>query len=253
MRTCHHHHLQHQLGHPLSLPLTQPSLDLQTQSTAYLQLCGHIGGTFHSGPLHSQYQHSHMMLNWYSARGMTRLKYQGRVTCNQRCEKRDSGQVGTRNIFCESLPWKHEFDSVAAELVNKHPCLKEPGGGTGYAGWTTSIKYKMGNYRSKLRQAGCNEVGVNRRSRREEVDDHGVNRRRRDDDDGMVVRREGFPWKNQNEVRSTMYQIILKATLRMTWKTWGLPWLKPWKRKTRTWSSSNRRWTSHSPLGEWRL
>ncbi len=84
----------------------------------------------------------------------------------------------------KAYPEKHEFDSVAAELVNKHPCLKEPGGGTGYAGWTTSIKYKMGNYRSKLRQAGCNEVGVNRRSRREEVDDHGVNRRRRDDDDG---------------------------------------------------------------------
>lgn len=84
----------------------------------------------------------------------------------------------------KAYPEKHEFDSVAAELVNKHPCLKEPGGGTGYAGWTTSIKYKMGNYRSKLRQAGCNEVGVNRRSRREESDDHGVNRRRRDDDDG---------------------------------------------------------------------
>lgn len=88
----------------------------------------------------------------------------------------------------KAYPEKHEFDSVAVELVKKHPCLKEPGGGTGYAGWTTSIKYKMGNYRSKLRQAGCNEVGVNRRSRREEADDHGVNRRRRDDNGGLEGR-----------------------------------------------------------------
>ncbi|XP_036006788.1 uncharacterized protein LOC105920388 [Fundulus heteroclitus] len=90
----------------------------------------------------------------------------------------------------KAYPDKHEFESVAAELVNKHPCLKEPGGGTGYAGWTISIKYKMGNYRTKLRQAGCNEVGVNRRTRREVVDDHGVNRRRRDDDgdDDLEIR-----------------------------------------------------------------
>ena len=80
----------------------------------------------------------------------------------------------------KAYPDKHEFESVAAELVNKYPCLKEPGSGTGYAGWTTSIKFKMGNYRSKLRQAGCNEVGVNKKSRREEGCDHG--KRRRDDD-----------------------------------------------------------------------
>uniref|UniRef100_A0A8D0CNF9 Uncharacterized protein n=1 Tax=Sander lucioperca TaxID=283035 RepID=A0A8D0CNF9_SANLU len=67
---------------------------------------------------------------------------------------------------------KYQMVSVASELVNKHPCLKEPGSGTGYDGWTTSIKYKLGNYRSKLRQAGCNEVSVNRkRGRDDEVDE----------------------------------------------------------------------------------
>ncbi|KAI4893513.1 hypothetical protein NFI96_020875 [Prochilodus magdalenae] len=55
-------------------------------------------------------------------------------------------------------PEKYEIESVASELVSKHPCLKEPGGGTGYDDWTTSIKYKLGNYRSKLHQAGCNKV-----------------------------------------------------------------------------------------------
>ncbi|XP_039648906.1 uncharacterized protein LOC120554221 isoform X2 [Perca fluviatilis] len=78
-----------------------------------------------------------------------------------------------QEIFAlKAYPEKYQIVSVASELVNKHPCLKEPGSGTGYDGWTTSIKYKLGNYRSKLRQAGCNEVSVNRkRGRDDEVDE----------------------------------------------------------------------------------
>ncbi|KAK0151160.1 Sterile alpha motif domain-containing protein 3 [Merluccius polli] len=106
-----------------------------------------------------------------------------------------------KNIFAvKAYPETHEYESVAAELVNKHPCLKDPGGGTGYAGWTTSIKYKIGNYRSKLRQAGCNEVGVNRRIRTEEEDDHGANRRRRDDGDGGPEARFSLKKPKRGEV-----------------------------------------------------
>ncbi|TDG99317.1 hypothetical protein EPR50_G00209730 [Perca flavescens] len=78
-----------------------------------------------------------------------------------------------QEIFAlKAYPEKYQIVSVASELVNKHPCLKEPGSGTGYDGWTTSIKYKLGNYRSKLRKAGCNEVSVNRkRGRDDEVDE----------------------------------------------------------------------------------
>ncbi|KAL6462559.1 hypothetical protein MHYP_G00289810 [Metynnis hypsauchen] len=77
-----------------------------------------------------------------------------------------------QEIFAlKAYPEKYEIESVASELVNKHPCLKEPGSGTGYDGWATSIKYKLGNYRSKLRQAGCNEVSVNRKRRRDEDDE----------------------------------------------------------------------------------
>ncbi|KAK0130961.1 Sterile alpha motif domain-containing protein 3 [Merluccius polli] len=106
-----------------------------------------------------------------------------------------------QDIFAvKAYPETHEYESVAAELVNKHPCLKDPGGGTGYAGWTTSIKYKIGNYRSKLRQAGCNEVGVNRRIRTEEEDDHGANRRRRDDGDGGPEARFSLKKPKRGEV-----------------------------------------------------
>lgn len=73
----------------------------------------------------------------------------------------------------KAYPDKHQIESVAFELVSKYPCLKEPGSGTGYDGWTTSIKYKFGNYRSKLRQTGCNEVSVNRKRGRDEDVDEG--------------------------------------------------------------------------------
>lgn len=33
----------------------------------------------------------------------------------------------------------------------------------GYEGWKTSIKYKLGNYRSKLCQAGYNELNLNKK------------------------------------------------------------------------------------------
>lgn len=50
---------------------------------------------------------------------------------------------------------------VAEVLVVKHPCLKEAGSETGWNGWKNSIKFKMGNYRSKMRRAGCQEVTGN--------------------------------------------------------------------------------------------
>lgn len=54
-----------------------------------------------------------------------------------------------------------EFSEVAEVLVTTHPCLKEPGSVTGYAGWKMSLKYKLGNYRTRLRRLGHPEVAVN--------------------------------------------------------------------------------------------
>ncbi|TNM96325.1 hypothetical protein fugu_015986 [Takifugu bimaculatus] len=91
-------------------------------------------------------------------------------------EKSKKGLAVTRDMKMEILdkiaaavfeikgyPEKDELESVASALVLKYPCLKEPGSITGYEGWKASIKYKLGNYRSKLRRAGCNEVNVNRK------------------------------------------------------------------------------------------
>lgn len=54
-----------------------------------------------------------------------------------------------------------EFSEVAEALVTTDPCLKEPGSVTGYGCWKTSLKYKFGNFRTKLRRLGCPEVSVN--------------------------------------------------------------------------------------------
>uniref|UniRef100_A0A8C2GUI3 Uncharacterized protein n=1 Tax=Cyprinus carpio TaxID=7962 RepID=A0A8C2GUI3_CYPCA len=63
----------------------------------------------------------------------------------------------------KAYPHPEEIEDVASALVLKHPCLTEPGNGKGFDGWKMSIKYKLGNYRSKLRSAGCNEVSINRK------------------------------------------------------------------------------------------
>ena len=58
----------------------------------------------------------------------------------------------------KAYPGDKEIAIVAEALVAKHPCLKEAGSETG---WKYSIKFKMGNYRNKMRRAGCQEVTVN--------------------------------------------------------------------------------------------
>ncbi|XP_023810065.1 sterile alpha motif domain-containing protein 3 isoform X1 [Oryzias latipes] len=58
-------------------------------------------------------------------------------------------------------PTDRKFDQVAEALILRHPCLKEKGSPSGYAGWKMSLKYKLSNYRTHLRKVGCPEVCVN--------------------------------------------------------------------------------------------
>ncbi|XP_073695090.1 sterile alpha motif domain-containing protein 3 [Garra rufa] len=66
------------------------------------------------------------------------------------------------NIFnYVAYPTSAQLSDVAEALVLKHPCLKEPGSYNGCYGWRQRLKYKMGNYRAKLRGLGCPELDVN--------------------------------------------------------------------------------------------
>ncbi|CAL9682047.1 unnamed protein product [Knipowitschia caucasica] len=65
-----------------------------------------------------------------------------------------------------AYPSSAHLSQVAAALVLKHPCLHEPGSFNGCYGWIQRLKYKMGNFRSKLRGIGCPELTVNSLTRK---------------------------------------------------------------------------------------
>ncbi|XP_072561790.1 uncharacterized protein [Paramormyrops kingsleyae] len=58
-------------------------------------------------------------------------------------------------------PSDRDVGMAAEALVKAHPSLKEPGSENGWYGWKISLKFKMGNYRTKLARSGCLEVSVN--------------------------------------------------------------------------------------------
>lgn len=58
-------------------------------------------------------------------------------------------------------PSDRDVGMAAEALVTAYPCLKEAGTVSGWYGWKVSLKFKMGNYRTKLARAGCVEVSVN--------------------------------------------------------------------------------------------
>lgn len=60
-----------------------------------------------------------------------------------------------------AYPTEEHCQEVASALIAKHPCLKEVGSPTGYCGWKNSIKFKMGNFRTKMRRSGMADVTVN--------------------------------------------------------------------------------------------
>lgn len=63
----------------------------------------------------------------------------------------------------DAYPSREQYDVVAQSLIKRHPCLREPGSAKGWYCWKFSLKFKMGNYRTKLRMAGCPELQVNSR------------------------------------------------------------------------------------------
>ncbi|KAG1929083.1 sterile alpha motif domain-containing protein 3 [Pimephales promelas] len=60
-----------------------------------------------------------------------------------------------------AYPTSVQLSDVIEALVQKHPCLREPGSYNGCYQWRQRLKYKMGNYRTKLRGLGCPELDVN--------------------------------------------------------------------------------------------
>ncbi|XP_045906817.1 uncharacterized protein LOC123971844 [Micropterus dolomieu] len=60
--------------------------------------------------------------------------------------------------------------AVAQALIEKHPCLREPGSFNGCYGWQQSLKYKCANYRCKLKAHGKPELLINTLKHKQEGD-----------------------------------------------------------------------------------
>lgn len=58
-------------------------------------------------------------------------------------------------------PSDREVGMAAEALVTSHPCLRETGSRNGWYGWKVCLKFKMGNYRTKVARTGCAEVSIN--------------------------------------------------------------------------------------------
>lgn len=59
-----------------------------------------------------------------------------------------------------------EFDTVAEALIKRHPCLKEQGSLCRFYEWKISLKYKMANCHTSLRNA-TSELLINSLKRRQ--------------------------------------------------------------------------------------
>lgn len=72
-----------------------------------------------------------------------------------------------------AYPSNLQIVSVVEALITKFPCLKEPGSFTGMYGWQQSLKYKMHNYRTKLKSRSYTsypELEVNMLKRKSSAD-----------------------------------------------------------------------------------
>ena len=78
-----------------------------------------------------------------------------------------SQSINTKETLAENLyqqtvyPPGARLCAVAEGLLKQFWCLKELGSVSGCYGWLSSLKYQMGNYKTKLRSLGCPEVTVN--------------------------------------------------------------------------------------------
>uniref|UniRef100_A0A3Q1AU35 Uncharacterized protein n=1 Tax=Amphiprion ocellaris TaxID=80972 RepID=A0A3Q1AU35_AMPOC len=91
--------------------------------------------------------------------------YNKALTLNTK-PKSDILNVLTEDIYKYTpYPTDAHFSEVAKALIEKHPCLKEPGSFNGAYGWKQRLKYKMGNYRTQLKVLGCPELSINAKSK----------------------------------------------------------------------------------------
>ncbi|XP_013885942.1 sterile alpha motif domain-containing protein 3 [Austrofundulus limnaeus] len=112
-------------------------------------------------------------------------------------------------------PAKEEFESVAKALVQAHPCLKEQGSSSGWDAWKNSLQFKMGNYRTKMRQLGRLDVSVNggkrgRYSTSDEPPNKAIKKPKKGEINFLPDYPEGMDDHNLEEARQVLVNEMMK-------------------------------------------
>ncbi|KAF1387306.1 hypothetical protein PFLUV_G00104040 [Perca fluviatilis] len=116
----------------------------------------------------------------------------------------------------KAYPAKEDFEAFAKALVQTHPCLKESGSSSGWNGWKNSLKFKMGNYRTKMRQLGRVDVTVNggkrgRYTENGEPPHKGIKKPRKGEINFLPEYPEGRDDHNLEEARQVLVNEMMKT------------------------------------------
>lgn len=94
--------------------------------------------------------------------GNTVYERSGKTVKLTRSQKHNILETMAEKMYSfKPYPSDSEVGMAAEALVTSYPCLSKPGSRTGWYGWKVALKFKMGNYRTKLARAGCAEVSIN--------------------------------------------------------------------------------------------
>ncbi|XP_016088578.1 sterile alpha motif domain-containing protein 3-like isoform X2 [Sinocyclocheilus grahami] len=83
------------------------------------------------------------------------------LTVNSAMKRDILDKVASAMYEYNAYPTTKQIEDVAQVLIEKHPCLREPGSTHGWYCWKFSLAFKMGNLRQKYRIAGCPELTIN--------------------------------------------------------------------------------------------
>lgn len=94
--------------------------------------------------------------------GMAAFESSGKSVSLTRSQKHNIlERMAERMYSFKPYPNDREVGMAAEALVTEYPCLRESGSRNGWYGWKVCLKFKMGNFRTKLARSGCAELSVN--------------------------------------------------------------------------------------------
>ncbi len=135
----------------LPSPNSTSDTDLSTADTEILSTAGSSPSLRRQWPEYFDIPNFSVDVDYRLRRRDPAFMRDGTCVALPRDMKHDILEKLTETMYsCTAYPTDEDFASVAQALTSKHPSLSEPGPQPGWYGWKNSLKFKMGNYRTKL-------------------------------------------------------------------------------------------------------